>query len=80
MKSAAELVDEALQDQDKAVRRTWGKAKRIGATEQAEGGEEGDAEAFDDRDFYQGMLRDVIESKGGKDGESRSAVHSHCVS
>ena len=34
--------------------------------------EEGDAEVFDDTDFYQEMLRDVIDSKTGKDGQSSS--------
>jgi protein AATF/BFR2 len=31
--------------------------------------EEGDAEIFDDTDFYQEMLRDVIDSKTAKDGK-----------
>jgi len=70
VKSAAELVDEALRDQEKIVRRTWGKGERIGGSVHTEGEEEGDVEAFDDREFYQAMLRDVIESKGGKDGKS----------
>jgi len=35
--------------------------------------EEGDAEIFDDTDFYQEMLRDVIDSKSGKDGLAAEA-------
>lgn len=78
IKSAAELVEDALQEQSKAVKRTWGKANqgaRIGGGTNLEGDEnEGDEEAFDDRDFYQAMLRDVIESKGSKDGASQSIL------
>lgn len=70
LKSAGELVDEALRDSERLVKRTWGKTVRIGADENTEAGseEKGDEETFDDKEFYQAMLRDVIESKGGKDG------------
>ncbi|KAF8478778.1 apoptosis-antagonizing transcription factor [Gautieria morchelliformis] len=71
IKSAAELVEDALREQDKAVKRTWGKVgdgARIGGTTEQEDESEGDKETFDDREFYQAMLRDVIESKGGRDG------------
>lgn len=76
IKSAAELVEEALREPGKAVKRTWGKAEkgtRIGGSEVTATEDEGDEEAFDDRDFYQAMLRDVIEAKGGSDGESEDA-------
>lgn len=33
-------------------------------------GVEGDAEVFDDLDFYQVLLRDVIDSRTGADGKS----------
>jgi hypothetical protein len=32
-------------------------------------GAEGDAEVFDDLDFYQTLLRDVIDSRTGADGK-----------
>ncbi|KIJ55379.1 hypothetical protein M422DRAFT_63477 [Sphaerobolus stellatus SS14] len=79
-KSAGELVDEALRDSERWIKKTRiaGKGVRLGASK--EGGEEKegegekeededevDEETFDDREFYQSMLRDVIESKGGKD-------------
>jgi protein AATF/BFR2 len=72
-KSATELVEDALREQDKAVKRTWGKVgrrARIGGTAEEGDEGEGDEETFDDREFYQAMLRDVIESKGGGDGTS----------
>jgi len=76
VKSAGELVEEALREQGKAVKRTWGKVDkgaRIGGSKLTGVEDEDDEEAFDDREFYQAVLRDVIESKGGKDGESRSS-------
>jgi protein AATF/BFR2 len=75
LKGAAELVEDALRDQSKAVKRTWGKfdqGARVGGTNRDQNDEEGHEETFDDRDFYQAMLRDVIESKGGKDGACNS--------
>lgn len=83
MKSAAELVEEALRDQSRAVKRTWvqfDQGARIGEPTREEDEGEGDEETFDDRDFYQTLLRDVIESKGGQSGTSEfsyrgSAIH-----
>lgn len=73
LKSAGELVDEALRDSERLIKRTWGKTVRIGAgsdgNTEAGSEEKGDEETFDDKEFYQAMLRDVIESKGGKDAE-----------
>ena len=34
------------------------------------GGEEGDPEVFDDLDFYQALLRDIIDGRTGADGKS----------
>jgi hypothetical protein len=34
-------------------------------------GAEGDAEVFDDLDFYQALLRDVIDSRTGAEGAHR---------
>ncbi|KAF8582751.1 TRAUB-domain-containing protein [Ramaria rubella] len=80
LKSAAELVEDALRDQGKAVKRTWGKIEsgaRIGGSTLEGINDEGDEEAFDDRDFYQAMLRDVIESKGGKDGVDAASLYAN---
>lgn len=68
---AAELVEDALRDQNKTIKRTWVKVDqgaRIGGTTREQNDEEGDEETFEDKDFYQGILRDVIESKGDKHG------------
>ena len=73
IKDATELIEEALREQGKAVKRTWGKTNqvaRIGGSTLERDDDEGDEETFDDRDFYQAILRDVIESKGSKDGAS----------
>lgn len=40
-----------------------------GAQEKNGEGVEGDAEVFDDLDFYQILLRDVIDSRTGADGK-----------
>ncbi|KAG8760084.1 rRNA-processing protein bfr2 [Ceratobasidium sp. 428] len=81
--STVELVEDALGESGakgggKAVGRT--RVRRSGGTRigtlanNDEGGEtggdgaEGDAEVFDDLDFYQTLLRDVIDSRTGADG------------
>ncbi len=66
IKPATQLVDEALLDHPRLLAKTRilrGKLK----AENLDGKEE-DPEVFDDTDFYQQMLRDVIESRG--DGTS----------
>ena len=78
-KTAVELIQESIEGavgRSKAVgrtrvRRTHG--GRIGDVamnrEDQDGiGTEGDAETFDDADFYQELVRDVINTKTGKDG------------
>lgn len=67
-KSAAELVDEAMKDPEKLLKNTWSRVNRISSNDKTEVEGDGDEETFDDREFYQSMLRDVIESKGGKEG------------
>ncbi|KAF8323481.1 apoptosis-antagonizing transcription factor [Cantharellus anzutake] len=75
-KTAVELIQESIEGsvgRAKALGRTRVKRShggRIGeaaAGGQAGAGAEGDAEIFDDTDFYQEMVRDVISSKAGKD-------------
>jgi protein AATF/BFR2 len=56
------------------VRRTGGTRIGVAATtdesvEMGGDGIEGDAEVFDDLDFYQTLLRDVIDSRTGTDGK-----------
>ncbi|KAF8343463.1 apoptosis-antagonizing transcription factor [Amanita rubescens] len=70
VKSAVQLAEETLRDHDKLLSRSRirrGKERRLGASEEGEEtqeGEEEDLDIFDDTDFYQQLLRDVIESKG----------------
>lgn len=72
-KAAAELIDETLADHSKVLARTRvyrGKNERLGinvATETEEGDDE-DPTIFDDTDFYQQLLRDVIDSRSGSGG------------
>ncbi|KAL0580603.1 DNA-directed DNA polymerase delta [Marasmius crinis-equi] len=63
IKSAVQLIDENLSEHAKLLSRThvWrGKGARLGTTSQAE---EKDEDIFDDTDFYQQLLRDVIDSR-----------------
>ncbi|KAJ7460611.1 apoptosis-antagonizing transcription factor [Mycena latifolia] len=67
LKSAVQLIDETLLDHRKLIARTQvrrGKGARLGETADTEE-EEGkvDIEAFDDTDFYQQLLRDIIDSR-----------------
>ncbi|KIM74675.1 hypothetical protein PILCRDRAFT_99127 [Piloderma croceum F 1598] len=76
LKSAVELVDEALQgaDYEKILARTRvkrGKGVRVGKVVAEDGvdvEEDVDVEIFDDTDFYQQMLRDVIDARGRGNG------------
>ncbi|KAG9120400.1 rRNA-processing protein bfr2 [Ceratobasidium sp. 392] len=81
-RSTVELVEDALGESGtkgggKVVGRTRvrrSSGTRIAATIDGDGGEvkggdvEGYAEVFDDLDFYQTLLRDVIDSRAGADG------------
>lgn len=68
LKSAVQLAEETLRDHDKLLARSRirrGKGIRLGAsTAEAEN----DPDVFDDTDFYQQLLRDVIDSKGNGGG------------
>lgn len=78
-KSVTELIQESLSDHSRAVGRTRIRrgAARIDASDSADNGPDMDgkpleeAEVFDDADFYQQLLRDVIDgqtSNGKTDG------------
>ncbi|KAJ6624963.1 apoptosis antagonizing transcription factor-domain-containing protein [Mycena sp. CBHHK59/15] len=65
LKSAAQLIDETLFDHRKLLARTQvrrGKGVRLGDTRDEE--DKVDIEVFDDADFYQQLLRDIIDSRG----------------
>jgi protein AATF/BFR2 len=74
-KSAAQLIEEALVDHEKLLAMTQiprGKKGRIGAPqESADVPDAADPDVFDDTDFYQKILRDIIDarkdSNGGED-------------
>lgn len=72
IKSAVQLIDETLADHEKLVEKTQvrrGKSARIGVVpEDSEDQAGGDVEIFDDTDFYQKLLRDIIDSRGGGEG------------
>ncbi|CAE6495370.1 unnamed protein product [Rhizoctonia solani] len=70
VRSTVELVEDALGESGaKAIGRTRVRRSvgpRIGTQVSSEAeGAEGDAEVFDDLDFYQALLRDVIDSRTG---------------
>jgi protein AATF/BFR2 len=69
LKSVVQIIDETLSDHDKLLARTQVtrvKRARIGASEEENAGEGVtlDPEVFDDTDFYQRMLRDIIDARG----------------
>ena len=70
-KSAVQLVDEALLDHSKLLSRTQLRrtpGTRIGNAPAESNEVKEDPELFDDSDFYQKMLRDIIDSRtGGKE-------------
>lgn len=66
-----QLVDEILQGADhvKLLARTTikrGKRVRVGEVVGEEDGEDPDMEIFDDTDFYQQLLRDIIDARERK--------------
>ncbi|KAG6813828.1 hypothetical protein H0H92_006772 [Tricholoma furcatifolium] len=71
-KTVLQLIDEALADNNKLLGRTQvrrNKGSRIGVPEATEDeGVQEDPNVFDDTDFYQQMLRDIIDSKGQGSG------------
>ncbi|KAF8801308.1 TRAUB-domain-containing protein [Phlegmacium glaucopus] len=72
LKSAAQLIDETLADHEKLLARTQisrGKKGRIGAPqENVDAPDAVDPDIFDDTDFYQKMLRDIIDARGNSNG------------
>lgn len=71
LKSAGQLIDETLLDHRKLLARTQvrrGKGVRVGETADAEEDDRVDADVFDDTDFYQQLLRDIIDSRGNGPG------------
>ncbi|KAF8884990.1 apoptosis-antagonizing transcription factor [Infundibulicybe gibba] len=74
LKSVVQIIDETLTDKEKLAVRTQvrrGKGTRIGAAKSAAAEDatgQIDPEAFDDADFYQQLLRDVIDAKGNGAG------------
>ena len=72
-KSAAQLIDETLADHEKLLARTQisrGKKGRIGVSqeENVDMSDTVDPDVFDDTDFYQKMLRDIIDARGDGNG------------
>lgn len=75
MKSAVALVEETLAPADygRVLARTRvrrAKFARVGQLDNEEREEKEDPEIFDDTDFYQQLLRDVIDSRSGGGGAS----------
>ncbi|KAL5492410.1 BFR2 [Sanghuangporus weigelae] len=78
VKSAVQLVDEALLEREKLISRTriWrGTSNRLGAdpsdltaSKPEERSEDPAIDIFDDTDFYQSLLRDVIDARSGSGG------------
>lgn len=70
LKSVVQLIDENLADHDKLLARTQVarvKKPRIGVEQDETSRDEEDtpdSEIFDDTDFYQKLLRDIIDSRG----------------
>ncbi|KAF8159798.1 apoptosis-antagonizing transcription factor [Crassisporium funariophilum] len=74
LKSAVQLTDETLADHEKLLTRTQitrGKRARIGVPleEDNDASDMPDPEIFDDTDFYQKMLRDIIHARGNSDAD-----------
>jgi len=74
LKSVNQLIDDVLGNHKDLLERTRtirGKRGRLGVSRVADGDAEEtmvDEEVFDDTDFYQKMLRDVIDARGNNGG------------
>ncbi|KAK7031375.1 sorting nexin-41 [Favolaschia claudopus] len=73
LKSAVQLIDETLVDHRKLLARSQvrrSKGARVGevANEEENDEDKVDADVFDDTDFYQQLLRDIIDSRGNGNG------------
>ncbi|KAL1696494.1 apoptosis-antagonizing transcription factor [Schizophyllum commune] len=82
-KSAVALIDETLSDHNKLLARTRVRRGRLAVeVGEGEGGKDGDAEKpqpdpaeiFDDTDFYQQLLRQVIDARGGNGTDNQDWV------
>lgn len=74
LKSAVQLVDESLQDHSKLLaktqlRRDTGRRLGLDTGPPVENDDEemADPEIFDDTEFYQNMLRNIIDTRGNGD-------------
>ncbi|KAF8075074.1 apoptosis-antagonizing transcription factor [Lyophyllum atratum] len=71
-KTVLQLIDETLGDNSKILARTQvrrGKGVRIGVSEAPDDASpEEDSNVFDDTDFYQQLLRDIIDTRGNAAG------------
>ncbi|KAF5316444.1 hypothetical protein D9619_006125 [Psilocybe cf. subviscida] len=77
LKSVVQLIDDTLGDREKLLARTQAariKKPRIGSQSEAESKQDDeeavDAEVYDDTDFYQKMLRDIIDARGNGNGSA----------
>ncbi|KAI1796560.1 TRAUB-domain-containing protein [Ganoderma leucocontextum] len=66
------LLDRTRKRKDKHTRIGQGSPAPIGEGE-AEGEEQTDVDVFDDTDYYQQLLREVIAGRGGSDGQAGEA-------
>ncbi|KAF9477766.1 TRAUB-domain-containing protein [Pholiota conissans] len=71
LKSVVQLIDDTLHENDKLLKRTQVtrvKKMRIGVQQEevVDADDIVDPEAFDDTDFYQKMLRDIIDARGNR--------------
>jgi protein AATF/BFR2 len=67
LKSVVQLIDETLLDKDKLLARTHGRRGNSVPSDDALDAAE-DKEIFDDTDFYQQLLRDIIDARGTRTG------------
>ncbi|KIK61575.1 hypothetical protein GYMLUDRAFT_42585 [Collybiopsis luxurians FD-317 M1] len=78
LKTAVQLVDENLSSHDKLLSRTqqWrGKGQRLGVEPGDRDDEQNiDTEIFDDTDFYQQLLRDVIDARDASGANDWMAI------
>jgi len=69
LKSAAQLIDETLANHDKLLARTQISRGKIGVLQEENVDMDiANQDIFDDTDFYQKMLRDIIDTHGNRSG------------
>lgn len=79
VKTAIQLVDETLLERDRLVERTKvlrGKGVRVGSTNSSKDSQATDdnLDIFDDTDFYQQLLRDVIDARTNGGGTGLDSI------